>query len=143
MVLWFVSASLQATTGKTLHVLKTTCISRSFANAAAILPFHTISDYHSHCLQVGSCSAPPGGTFIICLPCSCFCTAGAGSLRLRHTATVIVAEVFIGLSCTDLQRDESDALKEAPRCDPTRPNECLTYCYVMDDGSMVHALHTL
>lgn len=31
------------------------------------------------------------------------------------------------------QHGESDAIA----CDPTRPEECLTYCYVMDDGSMV------
>ncbi|BDA47939.1 hypothetical protein COCOBI_11-1960 [Coccomyxa sp. Obi] len=33
--------------------------------------------------------------------------------------------------------DETGALADAPRCDPTRPEECLTYCYVMEDGSMV------
>jgi hypothetical protein len=30
---------------------------------------------------------------------------------------------------------ESDAIA----CDPTRPEDCLTYCYVMDDGSMVRS----
>ena len=25
-------------------------------------------------------------------------------------------------------------------CDPTRPQDCLTYCYVMEDGSMVRLL---
>ena len=31
------------------------------------------------------------------------------------------------------QHGESDAIA----CDPTRPEDCLTYCYVMEDGSMV------
>lgn len=34
-----------------------------------------------------------------------------------------------------MQHGESDAIA----CDPTRPEDCLTYCYVMDDGSMVSA----
>ena len=38
-----------------------------------------------------------------------------------------------------LQHDENGALKDAPVCDPTRPQDCLTYCYVMEDGSMVRA----
>ncbi|KAK9907559.1 hypothetical protein WJX75_005957 [Coccomyxa subellipsoidea] len=36
-----------------------------------------------------------------------------------------------------LTHDETGGLKDAPRCDPLRPEDCLTYCYVMDDGSMV------
>lgn len=36
-----------------------------------------------------------------------------------------------------LQHDESGALKDAPVCDPTRPQDCLTYCYVLENGAMV------
>ena len=35
------------------------------------------------------------------------------------------------------QHGESDAIA----CDPTRPEDCLTYCYVMEDGSMVSSSH--
>ncbi len=34
------------------------------------------------------------------------------------------------------QHGESDAIA----CDPTRPEDCLTYCYVMEDGSMVSSI---
>ena len=36
-----------------------------------------------------------------------------------------------------LQRLQQHGESDAIACDPTRPEDCLTYCYVMDDGSMV------
>ncbi len=62
-----------------------------------------------------------------------------------HVTTILAAcmhltEVHCGArleAAAPRTHDEIGALADAPRCDPTRPEECLTYCYVMEDGSMV------
>ena len=59
----------------------------------------------------------------------------AGSTTAKvHNAPVVLCRLE---AAAPKAHGESDAIA----CDPTRPEDCLTYCYVMDDGSMVRSAH--
>lgn len=65
---------------------------------------------------------------------------GSQSVATLHECTIDTCIQNSDMPCrleaaAPTQHGDSDAIA----CDPTRPEECLTYCYVMDDGSMVRS----
>ena len=65
---------------------------------------------------------------------SCCCAA---SSQLPIQLSLQMSRLLCRLeAAAPTQHGESDAIA----CDPTRPEDCLTYCYVMEDGSMVSSI---